>query len=52
VCSSDLVVITLLCSLAYSYFVHHDDLQADLATGLSSTVAVAMLIWAMMRREK
>jgi hypothetical protein len=47
-----LIVVILFVSLAYAFFSSHDDLQSDLATGLSSTIAVAMLIWAMMRRER
>ena len=45
-------VMVLLASLAYAFLERHDDLQADLATGISSIVAAAMLIWAMMRKEK
>jgi hypothetical protein len=44
------VVVVMLASLAYAIFVRHDDLQADIVAGLSSTVAVVMLIWAMMRK--
>jgi hypothetical protein len=46
------IVVLLLLSLVYAFAVRHDDLQSDIATGLSSTIAVAMLIWAMLRKEK
>jgi hypothetical protein len=46
------IVIAMLLALAYALLVRHDDLQSDVATGLSSTIAVAMLIWAMLRKEK
>ena len=46
------IVTVLLASLAYAFLVRHEGLQADLATGLSSTIAVTMLIWAMLRKDK
>jgi len=46
------IVTVLLASLVYAFLVRHDDLQADIATGLSSTIAVTMLIWAMLRKDK
>jgi 4-hydroxybenzoate polyprenyltransferase len=46
------IVVVMLGTLAYAVLVRHDDLQSDIATGLSSTIAVAMLIYALMRKEK
>ena len=46
------IVAVMLAALAYTLLVEHHDLTADLATGLSSTIAVTMLIWAMLRKDR
>ena len=46
------IVAVMLAALAYAVLVEHRDLTADLATGLSSTIAVTMLIWAMLRKDR
>jgi hypothetical protein len=46
------IVVAMLLSLGYLLLANHGDLQTSVATGLSSTIAVAMLIWAMLRKEK
>ena len=46
------IVIVMLAALAYTLLVEQHDLTADLATGLSSTIAVTMLIWAMLRKDR
>jgi len=46
------VVVALLLALSYAMLSGRGGLQTIMSTGLSSTIAVAMLIWAMLRKEK
>ena len=46
------IIVVMLGTLAYTVLSEHHDLTADLATGLSSTIAVTMLIWAFLRKDK